>query len=75
MTKLLEKAIESARALPDEEQDALALAIISMTEAGLGVPDLDDETRAAIREGLAQAQRGQFASDEEIRALWQRFGK
>lgn len=75
MTKLLEKAIESARALPDEEQDALALAIISMTEAGLSVPDLDDETRAAIREGLAQAQRGQFASDEEMRTLWQRFGK
>lgn len=75
MTKLLEKAIEGARALPDEEQDALALAIMSMTETGFRIPDLDDETRAAIREGLEQARRGEFASEEEMRALWQRFAK
>lgn len=75
MTKLLEKAIEGARSLPDEEQDALALAIMSMTEAGFHVPDLDDQTRAAIREGLEQARRGEFATEEEMRALWQRFGR
>ena len=34
---------------------------------------LDDETRAAIREGLEQARRGEFVPDEEIGALWKRF--
>jgi hypothetical protein len=33
---------------------------------------LDDETRAAVREGLAQAKRGEFASDEEMAAFFAR---
>ena len=36
--------------------------------------DLDDETRAAIREGIAQAKRGEFVPDEDIQALWKRYG-
>ena len=36
--------------------------------------DLNEETRAAIREGAAQAKRGEFVPDEEIRALWKRYG-
>jgi predicted transcriptional regulator len=35
---------------------------------------LDEETRAAIREGLEQAGRGAFVPDEEIEALWKRHG-
>jgi len=74
MTRLLEKAIEGARTLPDEEQDALALAIMTMTEHGLHVPDLDDETRAAIQDGLEQVRARKVVSDEEMAALWRRFG-
>jgi hypothetical protein len=36
--------------------------------------DLDEEPRAAIREGIAQAKRGEFVPGEEIQALWQRYG-
>jgi predicted transcriptional regulator len=36
------------------------------------VVTLDKETRAAIREGLEQAKRGEFVPDEEIAALWER---
>ena len=36
--------------------------------------DLDEETRAAIREGIAQAKRGEFVPDENIQALWKRYG-
>ncbi|MEA2880730.1 MAG: hypothetical protein QOF14_5926 [Hyphomicrobiales bacterium] len=32
MTKLLEQAIAEALALPDEEQDALAIAMLSISE-------------------------------------------
>jgi predicted transcriptional regulator len=74
MTKLLEKAIEQARALPPEEQDALAAVLLTMTDDGAGVVALDDVTRAAIREGLEQARRSQFVPDGEIEALWKRFG-
>lgn len=74
MTRLLDQAIAKVRELPDEEQDALALTLLSMTDAEASVLPLDDETRAAIREGLAQARRGEFVPDQEIEALWKRYG-
>jgi predicted transcriptional regulator len=74
MTKLLEKAIAQARALPPEEQDTLAAVLLAMTDEGAGVVPLDDETRAAIRQGLEQARRGEFVPEAEIEALWKRFG-
>ncbi len=74
MTKLLEQAIAKVRELPDEDQDALAIAMLSMAGADAASIPLDDETRAAIREGLEQARRGEFVPDEEIKALWKRNG-
>ena len=53
MTKLLEKAIEKVRELPAEDQDTVAVAVLSMTEETPVA--LNDETRAAIREGLEEA--------------------
>jgi predicted transcriptional regulator len=74
MTKLLEEAIEKTRALPDADQDAIAQIVLEALES-VGEPvALDAETRAAIDEGLEQARRGDFASDEEIAALWRRHG-
>jgi hypothetical protein len=72
MTKLLEQAIEKVRALPDEDQDALALAIL--TDLDAIIEPLDDEARAAIREGLEQARRGEFVPDEEMKAFWKSHG-
>jgi predicted transcriptional regulator len=34
----------------------------------------DDDEWEAIKEGLAQAERGEFATDEEMEAVWERFG-
>ncbi len=51
----------------------IAAVLLSMAEAGTSrIAELDDETRAAIREGLDQARRGEFVPDEEIEALWKR---
>ena len=75
MTKILENAIAKARALPDEEQDVIGAVLLALTEEEWApIGELDDETRAAIREGLEQAKRGEFASEEDIKAVWQRFG-
>ena len=73
MTKLLEKAIAQARALPPEDQDTLAAVLLAMTDEGGGVAPLDDEARAAIREGLEQARCGEFVPEAEIAALWKRL--
>jgi hypothetical protein len=74
MTKLLEKAIAKARELPEEDQDAVAIAMLTMTEQGSPILPLDDEMRAAIREGLEQARRSEFVPEAEIEALWKRHG-
>ena len=74
MTKILEQAIAKARKLSDEDQDILGAVILALADEELTrVGELDEETRAAVREGLEQARRGEFAPDEEITALWQRF--
>jgi hypothetical protein len=74
MTKLLEQAIAKARQLSEEEQDTLALTIIALAESDASLAPIDDDTRAAILEGLEQARRGEFVSDEKIHALWKRHG-
>ena len=68
--KLLERAIEKMRELPAEDQDTVAVAILSMADETPVM--LDPETRAAIREGLEQARRGEFVTEAEIEALWKR---
>ncbi len=66
MTKLLEQAIARVRELPAEDQDALATALLSLAGEVTDVVHLDNETRNAVGEGLAQARRGEFVPDEEV---------
>ena len=74
MTKLLEKALEKVRTLSDEEQDALAAFLLSLADSDASIVPLDERTRAAMREGLAQAERGEFVSDEELAAANKHHG-
>ncbi|HEY4521090.1 MAG TPA: hypothetical protein VJL57_01685 [Candidatus Paceibacterota bacterium] len=72
MTKLLEKALEEVRKLPDDRQNMLAATLLSMTQEP--ADEVDEETWVAIQEGLEQARRGEFASDAEMEALWRKHG-
>ena len=74
MTKLLEKAIAKVRELPPEDQDTFALALLSMAGEDTPVVHLDDETRAAVREGLAQAERGELVDDDVVAEADKRHG-
>ncbi len=74
MTKLLELAIAEVRKLPPADQDEAAEMLLWAIETRTGSTPLDDETIAAIEEGLAQARRGEFATDAEIADVWKRHG-
>ncbi|KAA5598135.1 hypothetical protein [Blastochloris sulfoviridis] len=74
MTKILEHAVAKAQSLPEAEQDALGAILLSMLDGEALGPDLDEETRAAIHQGLEQARRGEFVTDEDVAALWRRHG-
>ena len=73
MTKLLEKALEAVRRLPPDSQDEIALAMLTLT-GNDGEPEaIDPAHLPAVLEGLAQARRRQFASDDEVEAAFRRF--
>jgi len=74
MTKLLEEAIKKVRELPEADQDEAAEILLSVASKRGEPVHLDDETRAAIREGRDQARRGEFVSDEEMAAFFKRHG-
>ena len=74
MTKLLERAIAKVRELPAEDQDAVAIAVLSMTGEETPLVHLDDDTRAAVLEGLAQAERGEFVPDDVVAEADKRHG-
>lgn len=71
---MLEEAIRKVRELPEADQDEAAEILLSVA-ARRGEPvRLDDETRAAIREGREQARRGEFVSEEDMAAFFKRHG-
>ena len=70
MTKLLEHALEVTRALPTDRQDDLARVILQLAGEDQPVIELSPEEAASFNESLVQADRGEFASDDRIRAIW-----
>jgi predicted transcriptional regulator len=74
MTKSLEEAVAKVRELPEADQDEAAEMLLSVAARKAGPVALDEETRAAIREGREQARRGEFASDEDMAAFFKRHG-
>jgi hypothetical protein len=73
MTELLNRAFAQISALSEADQDLFAKVLLSAL-APDDIPPLDEAARAAIREGVAQAERGEFAEDEEIAEIWRRHG-
>jgi hypothetical protein len=75
MTKLLEKALEAGRRLPPGSQDEIAHAMLILA-CDEGEPEaIDPAHLPAVLEGLAQAKRRQFATDEEVEAAFRRFDR
>jgi hypothetical protein len=75
MTKLLDEAVEAVRRLPSDDQDDIARAIMQLAGADLAAPVvLSPEEREAIARSRAAAGRGEFATDEQVRAVWAKHG-
>lgn len=74
MTRLLEQAVEAVSALPDEVQDDLARILLQL--AGVDQPpyELTPEEAVDLDASLAEAAQGEFATDEEVRAVWAKHG-
>lgn len=74
MTELLEQAVERVRALPPETQDEFARVLLRLAGDDGTIYRLTGEEEASLAISLGEAQRGEFASDEQVRAIWAKHG-
>jgi predicted transcriptional regulator len=74
MTKVLEDAIEKVRKLPEDRQAYVAELLEQIASAGSGPFVVPEDHRAAVLEGLREAEQGEYATDEEMTALWNSCG-
>ncbi len=74
MTKLLDQAIEAVRVLPPHEQDDLARLLLQLARDDAESVALSPDERAAISRSKEAAARGEFASDDQVRATWTKHG-
>jgi hypothetical protein len=73
MTKLLEEGIAAIRALPTDRQDMAGQLLLSIARQQpqycLTPAQLED-----VKLAIAEADRDEFASDDEMAATWKKFG-
>jgi hypothetical protein len=73
MTKLLDQALEAlaaARRLPADAQNDIARVVLQLAGSEAEPVPLTPDERAALDASQAEAARGDFATDEQIRAIW-----
>ena len=73
MTELLERAFERVRAFPPETRDEYARVSMSLANDEAEPVPLSHE-KTAIAVSKAATERGEFAPDEEVRAVWAKHG-
>jgi hypothetical protein len=66
MVKALEDVIKKAEHWPREDQEELAEYAREIEARRTGTYVMSDAERAAVREGLAQADRGEFVADDVV---------
>jgi predicted transcriptional regulator len=71
----IDSILERVRTWPEERQEDAARVLLAMESEDTGVYRLSDEERAEIRAALAEIERGEVASDEEVAAVFNRYRK
>ncbi len=75
MTQLLQDALAAVSSLPPDAQDDIARIVLRLAGDDDGPPvALSPAERTAIATSKAAAARGDFATDEEVRAVWAKHG-
>ena len=73
MNKVAETILDRIADWPKEAREELMQSIVDIEAKHLGVYRLSDDERAAVREGLAQADRGEFIADDVVEAYFKQY--
>lgn len=74
MTKLLDKALEPVRGLRPETQDEIARVVLQLAGDDGEPVALSSEERVVVTVSKAAAARGEFATEDQVRAIWAKYG-
>jgi len=74
MNGKLQDLLERIAALPNELLDDVQESVDEIERWRGDVFRLTDEERAAVRNGMDAARRGEFVTDEELAAFYRRHG-
>jgi len=75
MTKeQINAVLYSVRSWSEQDREELAELAREIEARRSGVYVMSDEERTAVQEGLDQAQRSEFVSDDEMDAFWKKYG-
>jgi len=74
MTKTeIDRIFERVRSWPQEQQERAAAILLALEEQGTGTYELTNEELAAVEEAEAEADRGEFVTEEEIKTVFDRY--
>jgi hypothetical protein len=74
MTKAeIDAVLERVKTWPPERQEEAAAVLLEIEAEATGVYHLTEEDRREIELSMEEARRGEFASDEEVAALFNRY--
>jgi len=74
MTKAAKQVLERVSSWPEEDQEELAEIAREIEARRSGMYEPTPEEAAAIREGIAQLDRGEWVTEDEMRTFWKRCG-
>lgn len=74
MTKLLNKAFAELAKLPAKQQDEFAAFLLDLVEDEGVDFELTPAQEAELKEAIARADRGEFASQAEVDAVFRKYG-
>jgi hypothetical protein len=74
MTKTeIEAVLDRVKTWPPERQEEAMLVLLEMEADATGVYRLTEDDRRAIELSQEQARRGEFATDEQVAAVFNRY--
>ncbi len=73
MTDLLDKAVSTARTLPAHAQDEIARMVLALVGSDPAVYQFTPEEEAELAEAKLHG-AGRFRRDEEVDAIWAKYG-
>ena len=74
MTNQLSEMLEKVKKWPQWRQEDAVRMLEHMEQQGSEIYHLSDEERAAVKEGLAEIERGEIATDKEVAAVYAKYG-